>query len=63
MRTTILKENGSVRGYLIESHGRKTIIAANGSTLGYYIEGQNKTYNRQGACIGFGDQLAILLEK
>jgi hypothetical protein len=53
---------GNTRGWYTEIGDRKQINGKGGRNLGWYDKARDKTYNRQGAYIGNGDQTASLLE-
>ena len=62
MREIIKGPKGETRGYIAEFGNRQYLSDASGRNMGWYDKTQNKTYNRQGAYVGSGNQLAFLLE-
>jgi hypothetical protein len=61
MRTTIKGNRGQTLGYINEEINRRTLFDNAGAMLGWYNENQDKTFDRQGNFVGFGDQLTRLL--
>ena len=62
MKTVLKTAGGSVKAYIIEEGDRKSILTPNGEVLGWYLKSQDKTFNRSGTMIGFGEQLQVLLK-
>jgi YD repeat-containing protein len=62
MRTIVKDARGATLGYINEDGSRKTLYDTAGAMLGWYNEGQNRTYDRNGVMIGYGDQLTRLLK-
>jgi hypothetical protein len=61
MQTPLKGAAGQVLGYIMEAGDRKTLQDPQGRTMGWYSKSQNRTYDRQGALVGPGEQLTILL--
>lgn len=60
-RKLIKGVSGQTLGFIIEQGDRKEIFDPAGKLLGFYLKSQDKTFTASGACVGFGDQINILL--
>ena len=61
MREIVKGARGQTIGYIMECGDRSNVTDEYGRNLGYYSKSQDKTFDRSGKCIGFGDLVRMLL--
>jgi hypothetical protein len=61
MKTDIKDRNNRTIGYIVDEGSNKRVEDSRGNLLGRYIAGGNKTIDRNGMLVGYGDRLQSLV--